>query len=396
MGTVSHLHDRTRPVAHRIASEEEALDIARALAGEFAPGASDRDINRVLPYAELDLLAQSGLLGITVPSEYDGIDVSNAVLADVIAILAEADSAIAEVPQSHFQFIEALRLAGTEEQKKFFYARALAGDLFAGAIVEQPRAENGQPTHLTPDGIGHRINSRKYYSTGVLFSDWVVVSALDLQEKPVFALLSRKADGLQVIDDWDGFGQRTAASGTTVLQNVYVNADSVVRDKTAEPHSTIASIGQIIHAGIDLGIARAAFADLLGFLRSKAATDIIGDPLAHSRIGQSVVALEAATAMLERAGKKIDFAQVNGNDAQIAQAVVSAAAARATASRTALDVANALFELAGPAATKIGLNFDRHWRNIRTHMADEPLRRIHRELGTTQLRSTSIAPGNPA
>ncbi|CAN7462007.1 acyl-CoA dehydrogenase family protein [Rhizobium sp. LjRoot30] len=386
MGTVSHLHDRTRPVAHRIASEEEALDIARTLAGEFAPGASDRDINRILPYAELDLLAQSGLLGITVPSEYDGIDVSNAVLADVIAILAQADSAIAEVPQSHFQFIEALRLAGSEEQKKFFYARALGGDLFAGAIIEQPHAEGAEATRLAPDGIGHRINSRKYYSTGVLFSDWVVVAALDPQEKPVFGILSRKADGVQVIDDWDGFGQRTAASGTTVLQNVYINADSVVRDRTLDPHSTIAAIGQIIHAGIDLGIARAAFADLLGFIRSRAAREA-GDPLLQSRIGQLATELEAATALLERAGKKIDFAQINGNDTQETEATLSTAAARVVTSRIAAESANALFELADAGATKIGLNLDRHWRNIRAHSANEPVRKLFQETGRFHLNS---------
>lgn len=92
MGTISRLSEKTRAPAHRIESEEEALSIARELAAEFAGSANERDTDRILPFDELDALAQSGLLAITVPPEYDGIDVSNAVLAEVTAILSEADS----------------------------------------------------------------------------------------------------------------------------------------------------------------------------------------------------------------------------------------------------------------------------------------------------------------
>src|ERR1700760_752881 len=128
MGTISQLHERNRQPAYRIQSDEEALEIARTLASGFARQASDRDMNRVLPYEELDAISQSGLLGITVPSEYDGLDISNAVLAEIIALLAEADPSIGQIPQNHFYILEALRTDGSEEQKKFFFGRALAGD----------------------------------------------------------------------------------------------------------------------------------------------------------------------------------------------------------------------------------------------------------------------------
>src|ERR1700712_1639943 len=126
MGTVSQLHERPRPVARRIESDEEALETARALASEFEKLASDRDVNRILPEEELNALSQSGLLGISVPSEYEGLDISNAILAEIIAILAESDPSIALVSQSLFQVLEALRVAGGEEQKTSFFARALA------------------------------------------------------------------------------------------------------------------------------------------------------------------------------------------------------------------------------------------------------------------------------
>ena len=398
MGTISQLSEKTKLPAHRIGSEEEALEIARELAGEFARRSNERDTDRILPFDELDTLAQSGLLAITVPSDYDGIDVSNAVLAEITAILSEADSSIGQIPQNHFYILEALRTDGTEEQKKFFFARALAGDRFGNALSEKDTKTVGDyATRLTPDGLGYRLNGRKFYSTGVLFAEWIVVFALDQDEKLTMSFLPRGADGLQVIDDWDGFGQRTTGSGTTVLQNVYVTADAVVRHHRGfERRTTIGSVGQIIHAGIDLGIARAAFAETLDFVRNRArpwmdsgVERAADDPLTIARIGQLAIRLEAATAIVERAGKKVDIAQINGTEEGIIEATLAVAAAKVLTTEIALEATNTLFELAGTSSTRIGLNLDRHWRNARTHTLHDPVRWKYHVVGNYHLNGVA-------
>ncbi|SDM44775.1 SfnB family sulfur acquisition oxidoreductase [Ensifer sp. YR511] len=394
MGTISRLSEKTRAPAHRIESEEEALSIARELAAEFAGSANERDTDRILPFDELDALAQSGLLAITVPPEYDGIDVSNAVLAEVTAILSEADSSIGQIPQNHFYILEALRTDGTEEQKAFFFGRALTGDRFGNALSERGTKTVGDyETRLSSDGPGFRLNGRKYYSTGVLFAEWIVIFALDPNDKLTMAFVPRGAEGLQIIDDWDGFGQRTTGSGTTVLQNVYVAADAVVRHHRGfERPTTIGSVGQIIHAGIDLGIARAAFAETLDFVRNHArpwmdsgAERAADDPLTIARIGQLAIRLEAATATVERAGKKVDVAQINGTEESVIEATLAVAAAKVLTTEIALEASNTLFELAGTASTKIGLNLDRHWRNARTHTLHDPVRWKHHVVGNYHL-----------
>lgn len=394
MGTISRLSEKTRAPAHRIESEEEALSIARELAAEFAGSANERDTDRILPFDELDALAQSGLLAITVPPEYDGIDVSNAVLAEITAILSEADSSIGQIPQNHFYILEALRTDGTEEQKAFFFGRALAGDRFGNALSERGTKTVGDyETRLSPDGPGFRLNGRKYYSTGVLFAEWIVVFALDPNDKLTMAFVPRGAEGLQIIDDWDSFGQRTTGSGTTVLQNVYVAADAVVRHHRGfERPTTIGSVGQIIHAGIDLGIARAAFAETLDFVRNHArpwmdsgVERAADDPLTIARIGQLAIRLEAATATVERAGKKVDVAQINGTEESVVEATLAVAAAKVLTTEIALETSNTLFELAGTASTKIGLNLDRHWRNARTHTLHDPVRWKHHVVGNYHL-----------
>lgn len=398
MGTISRLSEKTRAPAHRIESEEEALSIARELAADFARSASERDTDRLLPFDELDALAQSGLLAITVPPEYDGIDVSNAILAEITAILSEADSSIGQIPQNHFYILEALRTDGTEDQKKFFFARALAGDRFGNALSERGTKTVGDyATKLSPDGPGFRLNGRKYYSTGVLFAEWVVVFALDPNDKLTMSFVPRGAEGLQIIDDWDGFGQRTTGSGTTVLQNVYVAADAVVRHHRGfERPTTIGSVGQIIHAGIDLGIARAAFAETIAFVRNHArpwmdsgVERAADDPLTIARIGQLAIRLEAATATLERAGKKVDIAQINGTEASVIEATLAVAAAKVLTTEIALEASNTLFELAGTTSTRIGLNLDRHWRNARTHTLHDPVRWKHHVVGNYHLNGVA-------
>ncbi|MBO9101441.1 MULTISPECIES: SfnB family sulfur acquisition oxidoreductase [unclassified Rhizobium] len=375
-------------------SEEDAISTARTLAKVFAQTASARDLERTMPFAEMDALSRSGLLAITVPSEYGGLDVSNAVLAEVTAILAEADASIGQIPQNHFYILEALRVDGSEEQKRFFFGRALSGDRFGNALSEKGTKTVGHyNTRITRDGIGHRINGRKFYSTGVLFADWVTIFALDADDRLTMSFVARGTEGIEIIDDWDGFGQRTTGSGTTILNNVYVQADAVVaHHKGFERATTIGSVGQIIHAGIDLGIARAAFQDTIAFVNSQSrpwtnsgvdrASD---DPLTIAKLGQIAIRIEAASAVVERAGRKIDSAQVDPTEANAIDATLAVATAKVLTSEIALEASTTLFELAGTSSTRAGLNLDRHWRNARTHTLHDPVRWKYHVVGNYHL-----------
>ncbi|GAA3072503.1 SfnB family sulfur acquisition oxidoreductase [Rhizobium viscosum] len=404
MTTVLRQQDQIRPVAARIASDEEAIETARKLAAQFAATAAVRDTERRLPFAELDALAQSGLLAIAVPTQYGGLDVSNAVLTEVTAILAEADGSIGQIPQNHFYILESLRVDGSEEQKRYFFGRALAGDRFGNALSERGTKTVGHyNTRIVRDGPGYRINGQKYYSTGVLFADWVTVFALDDDDRLVMAFVPKGTEGVEIIDDWDGFGQRTTGSGTTILNNVYVHADSVVlHHRGFERPSTIGSVGQIVHAGIDLGIARAAFAETLEFVRTKSrpwmdsgVERAADDPLTISKVGQIAIRLEAAAALVERAGRKVDAAQIETTEKTVVDATLAVAAAKVLTTEIAIEATNTLFELAGTSAVKSDLNLDRHWRNARTHTLHDPVRWKYHVVGNYHLNG-AIPPKNGA
>ncbi len=393
MGTVSQLHERVRQPAHRIQSEEEALDIGRSLAAGFAQQASDRDINRILPYDEVEALSRSGLLGISVPSEHGGIDISNCVLAEVIAVLAEADPSIAQILQTHFHVLEAVRIGGGEDQRASLFDRAIIGDRFGAIFSESGANPDPDTLHLRSDGLGFRLNGRSSPSASILFSDWIALFAPDERKRLVAAVVPRDVDGIQIIDDWDGFGQRTSGNGTAILHDVYLNADAVLLhgEKLARP-TVIDCVSQLTHAGINLGIARSALAATMEFVRtqpglsassnSKKATD---DPLTVTRIGEIAIRIEAATAIIERAGSKIDAAQINLTENHVVDATLSVAAAQTITADIAMEAANTLFDLAGTTSARIGLNLDRHWRNARIHTLHDPARRKYNLVGNYHL-----------
>jgi len=397
MSTLTQLKSES-PRAQRIADEGHAIEVAHRLAGRFRATAAERDRERRLPHAELDELAASGLLAITVPEEFGGIDVSNVVLAEVTAILSEADSSIGQIPQNHFYILEALRLDGSEAQKAFFYERALAGDRFGNALSEVgTRTVGHYNTRITPDGVDFRINGRKFYSTGVLFADWVVIFANDHEDKLTMSFVPKGTEGIEIIDDWDGIGQRTTGSGTTVLENVHVPASSVVRHhKGFERPGTIGSVGQIIHAAVDLGIARAALADTIDFVKTRSrpwmdagierASD---DPLTIARVGEIAIRIEAAAALVESAGRKVDNAQLSQTEANVVAASLSVAAAKVLTTEVAIDATNVLFELAGTGSVRSGLNLDRHWRNARTHTLHDPVRWKYHVVGNYHLNGVA-------
>lgn len=401
MSKVVHLAERLKPVASYLATEDEGLAAAKQLATQIAEGSAVRDRERILPYREMELVAQSGLLGVTVPSEYGGTDISNPFLAEVIAILSEADSSIGQIPQNHFYILEVLRLAGTEEQKRYFFSRALAGEHFANALAETGTKAAGEiKTRLVPGGVGYRLSGKKYYSTGALFCDWIAIFALDPKDRIAMAIVPRNCEGVTVIDDWTGFGQRTTASGSVIIDNVYVPADSVIiHEALFAQQTTIGALGQLLHAAVDLGIAKAAFTDMIQFVQTRSRghhklgiDEARHDPLIVARTGIVATRIEAASALLERAGHKLDVAQVSPSPETAAEASLAVAAAKVLTTEAALEASNALFELAGTSSTDEKLNLDRHWRNARTHTVHDPVRWKHHAIGDFHLNGRLPAP----
>jgi SfnB family sulfur acquisition oxidoreductase len=378
------------PPAHRIRDDAEAIAVAEEVSAKLAVGAAARDRDRVLPYEEMELVSNAGLLAITVPKAYGGAAARAGTVARVIAALSRADGSIGQIPQNHFFMLEGLRLQGTEEQKHFFYGRVLAGERVGNALSEiGTKTAHDHATRISRDGPIYRLNGRKFYSTGVLFAHWAAVVANDEENVSRFVLVPRDADGITIIDDWSGFGQRTTGSGTTVLEDVPVHPFSVLSFSALFDRPTsMGPFAQIMHAAVEQGIAEAALADTVHFVRHSArpakdagvdrASD---DPYTVAIAGELKIRVDASGALIDRAGEFVDRAQAEPSIETVAAASVAVAEAKIASTEAALLVASKLIELAGSSATLSKHGLDRHWRNARTHTVHDPVRWKYRAVG---------------
>jgi alkylation response protein AidB-like acyl-CoA dehydrogenase len=139
---------------------------------------------------------------------------------------------------------------------------------------------------------------------------------------------------------------------------------------------------QLIQAAIDQGIAQAAVADALAFVRTRArpwvdsgVEQASDDPYVIADVGRLQIDLHAAHEVLLEAARTLDAIASAPLDAQAsAKASVAVAEAKVLTTRIALEASEKLFELAGSSATRAAHNLDRHWRNARTHTLHDPLR----------------------
>ena len=381
-----------------ITSDEHALVVASDLAEDFRRDSAQRDRERRLPWPELDAFSRSGLWGISVPKAFGGAGVSNVTLAKVIALIAQADASLGQIPQNHFYALEVLRVNGSAAQQQRLYAEVLAGQRFGNALAELgTKTAHDRVTALTRDGDGFRINGRKFYATGALYAQRIPTSVVDEHGVQQLAFVPRDSQGLNVIDDWSGFGQRTTGSGSVVFDNVWVAAQDVVPFQSAfERPTPVGPLAQILHAAIDTGIARAAFEDALHFVRTKtrpwidATSDKASeDPLTLKSFGHLSVRLHATEALLERAGEYLDRAQADSSAEHVAAASIAVAEARALSTEVSLAAGSTLFELAGSQATLAEHGLDRHWRNARVHTLHDPVRWKYHAVGNYYLNDAN-------
>lgn len=368
--------------AHIIQSDEEAIEVAKNLAQIFEQDASSRDHERRLPLQEIQQYSASGLWGITIPKAFGGAGVSYKTLAEVVKIISSVDSSLGQIAQNHWAFLEHIRLDANQEQQLFFFDQVLQGKRFGNAFSEKGSKTVADLTTTLNFNVDHAvINGQKFFATGALLAHWIPVVAVN-DGKPYAALVPQHTQGLNIINDWSGFGQRTTVSGTVNLDNVKVDLKYIVPIYQAFERPTAAgAISQFIQSAVDAGIARGAIQETIHYVRNftrpwidSGLEHATQDPYTIANIGELKIKLRAAEAVLDLAGAAIDQALNKPSEETVAEATLLTAESKVLTTEIALLAANKLFELAGTRSTLSELNLDRHWRNARTHTLHDPVR----------------------
>jgi alkylation response protein AidB-like acyl-CoA dehydrogenase len=253
------------------------------------------------------------------------------------------------------------------------------------------------------DGAHYRVTGRKFYSTGTAFSDYARINVQDENDQNVSIVIPVAREGLQVLDDWDGMGQRMTASGGLVLDNVRVYAHEVaLRGNTTLAGRHGGALRQLHLVAVAAGIVRNIVEDARRYvtqfgrpvLHSPAPSaredgfvqQVVGDLAAHSLSIDSLVQQNART--LDRSANAIRKGAGNAEE-RVLEGALATAKTQLVVSKLALYAGERLFEIGGASATARSHNFDRHWRNLRTIFSHNPLLHKARVIGDYELNGVT-------
>ncbi|MCV2442777.1 acyl-CoA dehydrogenase family protein [Acinetobacter bereziniae] len=369
------------------ANYEKVAAKYRPIFEKIAEGTLAREQQRSLPYEQINWLKQAGFGALRVPVKFGGDGVSLPQLFQLLIELARADSNIVQALRGHFAFVEDRLNAHKVADQTLWFKRFVQGDLVGNAWTEIGQVKIGDViTRVKQKNNQLLVNGKKYYSTGTIFADWVDLFAYDeTTDQHVIAAISRHASGVQVLDDWDGFGQKTTGSGTLSLTDVAIERDHILPFEQRFKYQT--AFYQVIHLATLSGIAQSAVATFIHEVQkrdrifSHGNADLVrNDPQILQVIGKASAQAYASETITLRTAEALQKAYLShfgeseikniqaNNDAEL-----ESAQGQVVISALVLELTSQLFNALGASASTTSKQLDRFWRNARVVSSHNPL-----------------------
>ena len=371
----------------------------RPIFARIAEGAVERERTRTLPYEQIVWLKEAGFGAVRVPLEFGGAAASLPQLVQLLIELAEADSALPQALRGHFAFVEDRINAAPGAAREKWFRRFVAGEIVGNAWTEVGAVKIGDViTRVSRDNSQWVVNGTKYYSTGSIFADWIDVYAQrDDNGADVIAAVNTHQPGVKQSDDWDGFGQRTTGSGTSVFENAKVDEENIIDFSTRFKYQT--AFYQLVLIAVIAGTGRAALRDISHEVRKRTrvyshgnAPRVSEDAQVQQVVGQIAARVYAAEAAAIRAAEPSQRAyEARFNDDSDAEqaanvaAEIESAKAQVAVAGLILQATTDLFNALGASGTSENKLLDRHWRNARTAASHNPLIYKERIVGDWEI-----------
>jgi alkylation response protein AidB-like acyl-CoA dehydrogenase len=384
------------------------------LIAAIGEGSLERERTGERPYAAIDLARQARLGALRIPTEDGGGGASLRELFSVVIALATADVNVAHILRGHFAHVEERLRLGADERERVT-ALALSGKIVGNASTELGSTPAGAftwQTKLTNDGDGFRLTGRKYFTTGTLYADYAEVLASNPEGATVIVLVPTDREGVTVLDDWDGMGQRATGTGTAVFDDVSVAAEETLQfappDADTEPPALYHSgaFFQLYVTALEVGVLHALRADAVAHVHQRSRSfawaptpTAPDDPLLQREIGEIASAAFAAEATVLAAADALAVAyaaDVAGSDPDLElahEASLQAATAKVVVDALAQKSASQIFDVGGASVVRETHLLDRHWRNIRTLASHNPTSYKAQAIGAYYTRGTKL-PGS--
>ena len=397
------------PVTYGSPRLKELLDAVGA-------GALERERTGERPFAAIDLIREARLGALRIPAEAGGGGATLGELFDVVIDLATVDVNVAHILRGHFAHVERhLRLGA--DARRTVAQLALSGAIVGNAVTELGPATIGDAQWSTRlaadgDGDGYRLNGKKFFTTGTLYADYAEVACGGPDGETVHALVPTDRDGVTIIDDWDGMGQRATGTGTAVFDNVFVHKSETLfsfpppAGEEPAPMYLSGAFFQLYVTALEVGVMHALRDDAVAHVHQRARSfawapspTAPDDPLLQREIGEIAAAAFAAESSVRAAAETLALAYdaaTKGADPHLDlahEASLQAAAAKVVVDGLAQKAASQIFDVGGASVVRQTYLLDRHWRNIRTLASHNPTTYKAQAIGAYYTRDTRL-PGS--
>jgi alkylation response protein AidB-like acyl-CoA dehydrogenase len=370
-----------------ILSEEQKMlrESARKLNAKFATVDYIRkqDRERLYPYELYGAWIDAGMLALPFPEEYGGLgkDVYDmAIIAEELSV--PSSDMIMALGGSMFCGLNVAR-QGTEEQKRRFLPKLLAGDIRMTISMSEPDAGSdigGMRTSARRDGDHYIISGRKIWATGAGARNNFINVYVKTDPKANYRqgmslfLVDNSSSGLEV-KKLDMLGRRSVGTYELTFNDVRVPAENLVGGENNGWKCVLAGLQaeRIFAAACDCGSARGAFEMALAYVKQRkqfgreiGTFQAIGHMLADVQ-----TEIEAAWSLTLRAAAMV----AAGEDA-----LREITMAKLAASEVYVKTANVGMQVMGGFGYNMEFDMQRHYRDARAATIAAGTSQIQRNL----------------
>ncbi len=268
------LMEMFHPSAHQGYSEVLA-SLGSFMEKEILPVSPKLDSGEAKIAGPRKALLEQGICQIPFPEEYGGLGLPFSVYAMAIEMLGTADASICLSVEIHNAVAEGLGRFASEEQKKEYLPRLLAGKSLASFTLTEPASGSDAGTMATTaerKGDGYSINGSKMFITNAGEADLYLVFA-KTSKGPSCFIVEAPCAGLSFGGDLKKLGMKGSRTSEVVFSDCRVPRANLVGEegKGADYAKEILHGARIIVAALNVGIAQLAYQKSVAYARQRRA-----------------------------------------------------------------------------------------------------------------------------
>ncbi len=351
-----------RPVSGALgpAAEAERSRVRELATRLVRPRATEIDRDDRLPPEVIRELAEEGYFALGLPAEFGGKPVSTRTFSAVLEELSAASAAVAVTLAVHLS-VCALPIAdrGTPAQRERWLPALARGERIGAFALTEPGAGSDTASlrsryERTADG--YVLHGSKTFISNAASAGLVLVFATRdpaRKSKGVSAfLVPGPTPGFSVVRRFEKLGLRGSETTELLFDGVRLPPDGLLGSEGEGLHVALGALtgGRIGIASCALGVARAAFEELLAAVRRDDAD------WKRAALARAYAELASARALVDGAADRKDAGLPFEREASVAKLV---------ASRAAMSIASAGVDVAGPAGVRGGAPAGRLLRDAR-------------------------------